>query len=502
MLIYLLKTTVCWTAFFLVYHLLLRKVTFFHLNRWYLLMTAMAGLLIPAMEIQEAAEPVMYYLEPITIGVSEAEAVIQAAPSTIDLWQLLGWVYVLGGVVALARLLYGFYQIGALYRSGTKKPGNGYRIVRTDRPHAPFSFFHLLFWSTHFQVDEEDRRSIMRHEEAHIFQWHSLDVLFFEITAVLCWFIPPIYWYKKAMKTTHEYLADAHVTRGCSKKQYGRLLLRQSHSGTQIAISNALFSSQLKQRIVMMTKNASSRQAVWKYFAALPVLAMLLLAFSFTSTNTVDALPLLQAEPAVLPAPTDSVPDKTKAPQKQAQQPKSEQKVAELFDVDELPVMGTCASLQGAERSACSDKELMTYIGKNLRYPEAAKKAGVQGVAAARFVIAADGSVTDIAIVKGLGSGCDEELTRILKAMPKWVPGKKDGKPVAVAYTLPVKFKLDDQPKQETTTPKVDQMPRFAGCKDAGLKPQEIKDGIVAKPRQKIGNLVVQLHHPRQHYKV
>ena len=77
-------------------------------------------------------------------------------------------------------------------------------------------------------------------------------------------------------------------------------------------------------------------------------------------------------------------------------------------------------------------------------------------------------------------------MTRILKAMPKWVPGKKDGKPVAVAYTLPVKFKLDDQPKQETTTPKVDQMPRFAGCKDAADKDACSLEKLVAYVSEKL----------------
>jgi TonB family protein len=462
MLIYLLKTTVCWTGFYLVYFFMLRKMTFFRLNRWYLLGTALLGLLLPTLQIEwgtEVVAPAAYYLQPITIGVSQIETAISAAPADtgdFDPQKIAIWLYGLGAALALIRLVYGFYQLATLYRAGIKLPANGYHIVQTDVEHAPFSFFNLLFWSNHFPAGEEDRRSIIRHEEAHIFQWHSLDVLFFEFAGVACWFSPPIYFYKQAMKTTHEYLADAHVTRGCSKKQYGRLLLRQSHSGMQIALSNTLFSSQLKQRIVMMTKNTSSRLAVWNYLMALPVLGLLLLAFSFSAGGAGEMLP---TQPESQGIATDSTPPHRVAVRGQAQQA---EKTKLLVDIDEVPAMPGCASLSGEERSNCSNQKLFQYIGDNLKYPEAAKKAGVEGEVHLSFTITTDGAIVDAKILKGLGYGCDEELLRIINAMPRWSPARKAGKPAEVSYTLPVKFRLGDK-----SAAQIDHQPRFAGCAEA-----------------------------------
>lgn len=85
-------------------------------------------------------------------------------------------------------------------------------------------------------------------------------------------------------------------------------------------------------------------------------------------------------------------------------------------------------------------KALEKYFTDNLNYPEAAKKAGISGKVTINFVVEADGSLSDIKIIKGLGFGCDEEVLRLITQMPKWKPGKQRGKVVSVRMTLPVKF--------------------------------------------------------------
>ena len=85
---------------------------------------------------------------------------------------------------------------------------------------------------------------------------------------------------------------------------------------------------------------------------------------------------------------------------------------------------------------------LMKYLNKNLKYPKKAKDAGIQGMVFLSFLIEADGKVSNIIVVKGIGNGCDEEAKRVVEAMPKWNPGKQDGKPVAVKLNLPIKFTL------------------------------------------------------------
>lgn len=86
--------------------------------------------------------------------------------------------------------------------------------------------------------------------------------------------------------------------------------------------------------------------------------------------------------------------------------------------------------------------EMYKYLGQNMKYPQMAKEAGVQGKVFVQFVVEKDGSITDTKVLRGIGTGCDEEALRVVNKMPNWKPGKQRGKPVRVKYTLPVHFKL------------------------------------------------------------
>ncbi len=86
-----------------------------------------------------------------------------------------------------------------------------------------------------------------------------------------------------------------------------------------------------------------------------------------------------------------------------------------------------------------------SYLGKNIHYPAIAKENNVQGKVFLSFVVERDGSLTDIRVVRGIGSGCDDEAVRVLKASPKWRPGIQNGRPVRVAYTIPISFTLQSE---------------------------------------------------------
>ncbi|MCM1168721.1 MAG: TonB family protein [Bacteroides sp.] len=86
---------------------------------------------------------------------------------------------------------------------------------------------------------------------------------------------------------------------------------------------------------------------------------------------------------------------------------------------------------------------LYEYLSKNIRYPIAALESGIQGRVYINFVVEKDGSITDVKVMRGIGGGCDEEAVRVVKAMPKWNPGKQRGRPVRVLYSIPVIFNLN-----------------------------------------------------------
>lgn len=86
--------------------------------------------------------------------------------------------------------------------------------------------------------------------------------------------------------------------------------------------------------------------------------------------------------------------------------------------------------------------KLYEYLAKNIKYPQQARETGTQGKVYLTFVVERDGSITDIKILRDIGSGCGEEAIRVVKSMPKWQPAKQRGKVVRQQFNLPVNFSL------------------------------------------------------------
>ncbi len=90
----------------------------------------------------------------------------------------------------------------------------------------------------------------------------------------------------------------------------------------------------------------------------------------------------------------------------------------------------------------------MEFLRDNIKYPQTARESGIQGTVYVSFIVERNGSLTNIKILRSIGGGCDELVIRIVKCMPKWKPGKQDGKTVRVQFTMPVKFTLNDGEKK------------------------------------------------------
>ena len=82
------------------------------------------------------------------------------------------------------------------------------------------------------------------------------------------------------------------------------------------------------------------------------------------------------------------------------------------------------------------------FLAENIQYPQQATENGIQGTVYVSFVVDSKGNVTDVKILRGIGGGCDEEALRVVKMMPKWHPGKQNGKNVRVLFNMPIYFKL------------------------------------------------------------
>lgn len=545
MLSYLFEAGICWAIFSLLYFVSLKRETFFQLNRVYLLMTLLLGLIIPAIDFpfnavaQEEVSTMAYYLQPITVTVQSLEysmetIVVNAEKTTSFDWvMLLFWIYLVGVVFFFCRMMLGLFQIGQLYRKSEIENKKGYRLVKTPNMHSPFSFFSWLFWSKDLQLEPNEENYVLQHELAHMKQGHSLDVIFLEILSVVFWCLPPVHYYKKAIRNVHEYLADAAVYHTTPKKIYGRLLLKQAQSGQQPALAHHFFHSQLKQRIIMMSKNKSSRRSLLKYFGLAPIAIFLFFTLSTSNslTSFEDGLTtntflsnmdpfdkdkiskdwksqlkkLIKAEGfearneicekfkndfatlcSQYPEQKDQLADlaqelidKTNAPivmvsDKGEYQPRfMESKNGNGFSVvEEPPRFPGCEEMEGEELEACAMKAMLVHIYKGIKYPEEARTQGLEGIVVARFVVDEEGNLIDREIVRPIGGGCEEEVLRVINTMPQWVPGKHRGKAVKVQFTLPVKFKLAGDAKEEIVD-KADQMPRFPGCEEGEMTKEE-----------------------------
>ncbi len=297
MITYLLQVSLCWIFFYSIYHLILRKETFFSTNRWYLLLSLWGSLLIPPLGhwVKQlfTTSPadmgqVFYLLSETPMYISQT---LESRPH-ID-WLHIGiyTLYLSGVFVVGIRLLYGLFKIWQLYRQGRKEKKQSYTLIYTNKEHLPFSFFNFVFFSEKVDLQPVFHQ-VIKHELSHVQQWHSVDVLMVEIIQVFFWFNPILILYKKSLRESHEYFADASVLQGEDPKNYGRILLGQSASGLEIALAHQFFNSQLKNRIRMMYQKKSNRSARFKYLMAVPLLFLALILFSNSMMVSEDPTPL------------------------------------------------------------------------------------------------------------------------------------------------------------------------------------------------------------------
>lgn len=470
---YLLEVSIIWLALYLVYLLLLSEETFFAWNRWYLLGTMVLGPIIPLLVIPEIFPVARASNNNPSLTVDwemrPELQVINASPSAAGpAWQeMLHWVYFLGVVFMALRLLLGLRKIWKKIPYPLKKKWYEPAIIEQNGLKQPFSFFHWVFLNDISQYTADDVEKIISHEKAHVRLKHSLDVLLAEFTTILFWCCPPIYLYRAALRLLHEYQADAVASASIDKKQYGLLLIRQSMSGPRIAVANYFFHSELKQRIMMMTKHPSTKTAQVKYLVLLPVLFLLLAAFA--QKRTADPTAYNNGKASII-SPSET----------------SMQSDTGIFKiVEEMPRFPGCEELAGAERKNCADKAMVAFIGNHLNYPKVAKDHGIQGIVVVTFVVDEAGKIHNVQTIRDIGAGCGDEAKRVAESMPDFIPGKQKGKNVKVQFNLPIRFQLDDAPLTESkniveqptkTTFEdyngeevfkiVEEMPRFPGCEE------------------------------------
>ena len=443
LLLYLLESTLCITALYAIYWFFLKQETFFSVNRFYLLAMVLFSFLYPMLPLRwtpsDPSVPIVVLLEPVMITPARVEQTIQAHLQWIEIAAI---IYFTGMGIFLFRFVSQLIQLHRITRRFGIREESGHRVVLVDRGYSPFSFFNLVFIHK-AEVPDGSLASILEHEQVHIHQLHSLDMILIELATILQWFNPVIWLTGREMKSIHEYLADEAVLQnGISRSRYQQMILDETMGIRVNNLTNNFNVSLLKKRIAMMTKSKSKTWAKSKVLIALPVMLVLLFILTARSYSNSEVLKVAGsqtiAQAVLLPSPEPVMQDK----QKQETQVKYTAPV--VIDKNAHKTVEKMPSFTGG------DDARIKFMIENIKYPAEAMKNKIQGTVFIDFIVRADGSVTDAKIKRGIGGGCDEEALRVVKLMPKWNPGMDKGKPVDVEYVLPIKFTLDCDKKEKT----------------------------------------------------
>ncbi len=285
--VYILKASVCLTAFYLFYRLLLSKETFHRFNRLALCGILVLSLVIPFCEItihdNTEIQQTLVNFEQYIMQVDDVIQTTSAAVVTpsIPVWIPLALlVYFLGILFFFGRTAYSLAHMLCLVRRGRKeKLEKGTLLIVHDKDIAPFS------WMKYIVISEKDltenSKEILAHEMAHIHNRHSVDLLISDLCICFQWFNPASWLLKQELQTIHEYEADDSVIRqGINAKQYQLLLIKKAVGTRLYSMANSFNHSKLKKRITMMLKEKSSPWARAKYLYVLPLAVIALTAFA------------------------------------------------------------------------------------------------------------------------------------------------------------------------------------------------------------------------------
>ena len=389
---YLLQANIYLLVFYGFYKLLLDKETYFTLNRLYLVAAGLLSLCLPFLRWEWlSTQPVA---QPMYMGVDQLNQLLvgtsvnESQSAGISLGSFLALLYVLGAVFFTLRLFAQLLQVR--------------RILRTVTTGSAFSFFKQSAIDP--QLPEFD--TIQHHEDVHSRQYHSVDVIFFELLGILTWFNPVIYFYKYSLKGIHEYLADEAAAKFIGDKERYALLLVSHAFGIPVNhLTNSFFNkSLLKKRIYMLNQQKSTKTALLKYGLFLPLFSMALVLSSATLRSNEQ---LKEAAAAIsLGKP--------------------------LSLLQHLTPSNTAAGWD----------DFYQFEKNNLKYPSKALTSKKQGRVNIKFSIK-NGEVNNLGVAgEAIGSGLEEEVMRSIVTYRKF-EGIENGD-----YLFAVDFRIKDSAEQ------------------------------------------------------
>ena len=445
LLVYQIKVGLCLIVFYLLWKLLLSRETFHRFNRVALLVVMALALVLPWIRFSLAASsPIterMVMIEDLIVTPSGAVM----SPQETHSWNAMNIaavVYFVGMALVLAWLLHSQWNLHRQMKKGrTESLPDGVTLHVLPGEIAPFSYFK------HIVINEQDYRDnpqeILIHEQAHIRLQHSLDVAFMSVVTLFQWWNPAAWLLCRELRQVHEYEADeAVLNSNVDVKQYQLLLIRKSVGSQLFSMANNFNYQSLKKRIRMMTiKKSSQWKRLWA-LAVVPVIALALLAFA---NPRIDAAPVVADEPASVTTLNVGLPTQPEAAPVAV--PAAVEKTAEEQTPDpQTQTNKVYETVEVMPEFPGGMEEMIKFLQMNIKYPEQAAKDKIEGRVIVQFIVDKTGQVSDVQVARSVSEELDAEAVRVVKSMPQFIPGRQDGKAVAVWYTLPISFKLQGDP--------------------------------------------------------
>lgn len=361
--IYLLKANIALCLFYLAYRLGLRRMTFYTLNRFFLLGGIAFSSLFPLVDVNDFFSRNESLALQVTSYVPDWTTLQKVESFTV--WTLMEWTFWAGVAVMAIRLLVQLVSLAVLHFRTEPVRMFDTEVRKMKGPLTPFSFFRKIYINPDLH-SESELYSIVKHEQVHVKEWHTADIMMGEVNNVFYWFNPGAWLMKGAIRENLEFLADRAILQsGINRKAYQYSLIQVNTAQHAAGITNSFNLSHIKNRIFMMNKSRTSGVHLYRYGVLGSMVCALLLTLNYTKAGAVVNNALNEVKVALIPevkiAATSSVADTTPV-EKIVEKPVVEQKkpvkgaIIELR-ADKVPIQGKVSGVN------MGNTNLLTVVG-------------------------------------------------------------------------------------------------------------------------------------------
>lgn len=285
---YLLKVNVALVLFYLAYRFALRRLTFYTLNRWFLLFAIVFSSVYPLVDISTFLMQHEQWSNGLTVVIPDWQVSTiqhQNPGQAVDYWALLVAAYWAGvGLIGL-RLLVQLISLYKVHRNSRLSDIDGYEFRQINGRVNPFSFWQAIYLNP-AQHRPEELKAILAHEQVHVHEWHTLDVLLAQLNAVFYWFNPGVWLLKLAIQENLEFITDRRILQsGMDSKAYQYSLIRIGNLTQSATLVNNFNFLTIKKRIAMMNKKQSPTAHVARYVVLIPLVVALALVFTISKAQ-------------------------------------------------------------------------------------------------------------------------------------------------------------------------------------------------------------------------